>query len=364
MTTLINLIGAQPMPNLIPVWQYRPERVVLIASGDTSRVASNLEALCHNRGIVVETKVVESAFDVRALRAEVSSHLGRHPEETWVNVTGGTKLMSLAAFVAAQREGSPVFYVDTGEGYCIRHLLPQVRQEPITVEFRVAEVLAAHGIVAEVGVPPASRLLPVARRLAEHAQRDERLLAELRQRYERPGNPSYKRRLRRSLAPDERGLLQLLVQQGMIRQLHIGETTQFEVVPDYWGFLGGGWLEAYVYERFRRVGFDDVQINVKIESGGMKNELDVVACQGVMLTIVSCKSGQSQKEHLSELKLLADLMGGIYCRKILVKLGILPKATDTNPRESLRRMRQSLLSRAQEYGVEVVFVEQLTHIGL
>lgn len=71
----------------------------------------------------------------------------------------------------------------------------------------------------------------------------------------------------------------------------------------------GNILEAYVWEQAAKTGFfDDVRTNFMFHwpEGDVSNELDVLATKGLSTLVISCKTAKFQKEHLYEVKYLAD----------------------------------------------------------
>lgn len=113
MTTLITLIGEQPIPNLLPIRALKPERVLFVHTGDgprgTKNVAQRVAAL------VAPAQPVLVCVDPYAflptcdcLRAELSDN-----EEVIFNLTGGTKMMALAAYTLAVERRAPFVYFQT-----------------------------------------------------------------------------------------------------------------------------------------------------------------------------------------------------------------------------------------------------------
>ena len=95
-TMLINLIGEQPAPNLLPVYELRPDKTLLVATERTKSVAERLAQHLREKGYPTEIMLGE-AYDIettihsiqQALKAEKATRLVG-------NFTGGTKVMVLA----------------------------------------------------------------------------------------------------------------------------------------------------------------------------------------------------------------------------------------------------------------------------
>lgn len=131
MTILINLVGEQPLPNLMPIALEEPSEVVLVYSDLTRRVAKNLCQL-------IDVPVILHEVDAYSI-AETEAYLrGLIDEKQWLagallfNLTGGTKPMSLGAFRVALDTGSRALYLRTERPPTIYYFDFAQGSEPIT----------------------------------------------------------------------------------------------------------------------------------------------------------------------------------------------------------------------------------------
>lgn len=134
MTILINLVGEQPLPNLMPVELESPGVVVLVHSDFTEQIAEKLDNLI---GVEVIRHCVD-AYDI----AETETYLRNLvAERRWpagellFNLTGGTKPMSLGAFRVALEMKSRALYVKTKDRGAIYFYDFQHGSEPIEKTF-------------------------------------------------------------------------------------------------------------------------------------------------------------------------------------------------------------------------------------
>jgi hypothetical protein len=120
-------------------------------------------------------------------------------------------------------------------------------------------------------------------------------------------------------------------------------------------YLGGGWLEEYVYGVLAdcRLPERDLCMNVEIEWQSesrqtTRNELDIAFCFGNRLNIISCKTSSIDrrggddpkgKEALYELDSLAENVGGLFARSMLV---------------SAHRLSPVSRQRAMDMGIQVI----------
>jgi len=113
MTTLITLVGEQPIPNLLPIRRRKPERVLFVHTGSGPRGTETVAR--HVARLVCEYNpdfVKVAPYNLLAARTEIAAKLS--PDETIVvNITGGTKMMALAAYALAVERNASFIYLQT-----------------------------------------------------------------------------------------------------------------------------------------------------------------------------------------------------------------------------------------------------------
>jgi len=114
MQTMIFLVGEQSIPNLLPIRAFRPEAALGVFSEYTRKGYERLGPLVGEQLRLWPLKV--DAYDICAIQAALlgeirSRELVSH--ELLFNITGGTKPMSLAAYLAAQELQAPIIYLQT-----------------------------------------------------------------------------------------------------------------------------------------------------------------------------------------------------------------------------------------------------------
>ena len=282
---LLSLVGEQPIPNLLPLWHSRAYTQVQFAATPTTwGVAKGLADAIHAdaqlRRLQVLEPVMLAAYDVQASRRALAAALVKHQQaglEVRLNLTGGTKLMSLAGVQAAFGSGVQLLYISTEENQIIYLGSDgaELERQPLKVKISVAQYLAAHGL--EVGEDASFR--PAARRYASPPPTEGSELEE----------QVYRLAYQSGLFDDVR------------RNVFIRKQTGREAVI---------------------------------------NELDVVVARNGRLAVCSCKSGKAvTKETIYELASLSRReSAGIYCGKVLaasqasLSLPIRERARDMNVR--------------------------------
>ena len=403
--TLIQLVSEQTMQNLLPVLRLKPSRLVHLATPRTVRRSALVAEAARQSDCPVELETITlSAMPgmretMQATLAAIE-HAGAQGDQTLMNFTGGTKLMSIGAYVAALRHKVPSLYVDTQDSVFVDGQtgpgLDEVLQgdfsfTPIQRSLTVNTIARANGCGRVTEGRDWFPWLALARHLHEHPSDEAKChatingtkkSAPLLGRPHRaaewlqaldvdiPVPPEVHRfatmngLFRAGGAPDtlrlpdgSRETLQELAGldgpdpiRGFLPRLIKAVTPLQEGV----NFLGGAWWEVIVAERMKECGrFRDLRWSVLVgEQNGPDLEEDVVALDGVRIVYVSCKrSSQGGKllPQLEQINARASKIGGSFSRRIL--------AVHEKPRG---RTLANLEKRAEETGVRLIFREDLS----
>jgi hypothetical protein len=355
------LVSAQTTPNLTPLLdeQRAPGKVVLVVSPDMAPQAGWLEKVIRRKGMAVERFAVPDAYDYYGIADALMDWLiAQGDARVALNVTGGTKLMAMAAQSVFQEAHQPVFYVnaendevivlgDCGAGFT----LPQ--------KIKLREYLEVHGYTLE-GKPEKPELPAALRELTQ----------ELVLRVKEWGRPlgqlnalaqSAERKLTSAPLSDDQldsrllgNLVDLFAAQKLVRSVEGKLVFPNEAARQ---FVNGGWLEFHVYGALADlapvVSLADYAVNLKVlaADGKTKNELDASFLHRNRLHLIECKaanlgalSGKGESKATDALYKLETLlkMGGLRTRGMLIDYrGGLSDADLARARESRIRVVSS-----------------------
>ena len=373
--THLCLVSAQATPNLLPLLDeaWRPRRVVLACSAQMKDQAHALRSVIQTKGggITVDLLDLPNAYDYAALSDAFLNFLARHADDNMaLNVTGGTKLMAVAAQEVFRAAGKPVFYVSV-ESDEVLVIGGKTRSQPLRAKLKVHEMLKAHGygvtaqdhprITRELRdltarlidhVASAGRALGVLNALARHARNDPRLSATL------TPNQLDSRALADILALIEDAGLARLAKSTLTFQ---NEESRF--------FANGGWLEAHVYEALQSLrgqhdNLTDVTMGVRVgfsegsnrPHGNDKNEIDVAFLYRNTLHLIECKTANLAQPGSGDDDKATE---AIYKMESLLKLGGLRTRGMVVDYRGQLSQSEANRKRAQEAGIAIVAGAQL-----
>jgi len=359
--THVCLISKQPIPNLLPLLLEKPAKALFLVSPEMKVQAERLKKIVRPRGIAVEIREFASAYDYESA-LQIFEQIAKEDPAAILNVTGGTKIVALAAFYVFYCNSRRIIYLDTFNNQLLQ-LAPETTSVPVQENLvKVHDYLVAYGMnPLPATISAEEKRRPSLQELAELLINDDTLLSRLNTAIDRcGGNKSSSINLDlNGLGGKAEILAGMLVQFGVVdwtssSNLHIP-------TADNIFFCNGGWLEEYVYWMVQELSIKglDLAMNVRVEWDGKgkqqtENEFDVLFTHDNRLQLISCKTSNPERqtatgsratEALNELDTLADRAGGLFGRAMLVSARKLSKFD----RERAKKMKICLVD-----GVEVL----------
>jgi hypothetical protein len=154
---LLSFLGEQPLPTLLPLWNDSTfSATCLMPSEKTEGLGKVVTAFIQSDPDLSHIQVFPyfkvSAYDLDKTKQTLKKQIGllqnTCTEPICINLTGGTKLMSMAGMMAAYEMGYQMLYVAT-ENNEILHLTPGIPKPevtPLNVKISIDQYFSAYGI--------------------------------------------------------------------------------------------------------------------------------------------------------------------------------------------------------------------------
>lgn len=281
MTAHLCLVSDQPVPSLTPLLDpsLAVREVILVHAPKRARQAAWLAAALKRHDIAAEVVALADGYDLPGLRREMSALAARHPAGCVANITGGTKMMTIAAWETFRRPADRLYYVDIRRD-SLRWLRPQAPEQAVADHVKIESYLLAHGYAVQ---GQATRQSPGPEQLKAARDKHAWLLEPVKQGKKPP------------IAP------------------------------------GGYWLEHLLFAEFAELTKNDRRLQdlarglviYPHEHRHAGNELDVVCLRDNTLYLVECKTGRQGKgpmaaDAIYKLSQLSAAIGGLRGRGIFV----------------------------------------------
>jgi hypothetical protein len=303
---LVSLVSDQTIPNIIAIRHFCPDELLFVSTLQMENKGKSFSIIgsLKQAGLSFTTDCIHtltvSEDSILDCHARIEEWMrGRDDADYIVNLTGGTKMMSIAVYEFFKDYGARMIYMPIGRNEFITPFPKRIssQTEEITCRLSVRDYLAAYNLrvtnektLAKTGSESRQRCRLSSWMIANYADIKsllERLGEKLRkQRDERNGY-----QFASSYVPATAAETELLTQmdfsltdKGFSKHL-----TQSEVM-----YVTGGWLEEYCFNEiavWKGRGIDDVVTGIKVMNDKKRdNEFDVMFTAGNVLYTVECKS--------------------------------------------------------------------------
>lgn len=365
-TTLICLLSDQHVPNLLSALHYQPARLIAIVSPDMEKKGAlrSFKAaleLSLNGTINVEEVSIRSAVSFHQLQEDYEKLLQRVNDDLIVNITGGTKPMSLQAYSIFQNRARSVVYID-GASPEVLYDLKTTRLIHSPQRITMKAFLAGYGFDLTT---QQDNFMQWARKYANLAamiaqkQPEGSLVTMI--------PPRWMEAERRGI---ELGRGELHIQDNTLRE-HIAQAFFLNVDdgslvgrlhPRAFRFLAGRWLEIFLWKALddcrQKLGLWDVCLGglVTDHTTGASNDLDVCFMRNHALHVVECKTGRQSDDPKAEALYKLEAITQQF-RALRVQSYLASSGGNLYGRDGC--MKRSVMQRAGTFGCRVLNREDI-----
>jgi len=359
----ICLLSDQTIPNILSVHNCKPDRLIFVSTArmDEKKVPQAIISCLKINGLDYENKnqvivVNQDSFDYceKAFKKLAEQVTGN---EVTVNLTCGTKVMSLAAFSVFRDSGAKLIYTPIPRNEFIEiDENPEAEPiHPLALRLNVRSYITAYGVRISN--------IQEAQVLKERARRGRELSGWIMDNYAEVENllGAFAYNLNRfdarnmqhfdfsmTYATRNDAEIELLNKFGMDERNISRRLNRLEI-----GFITGDWLSDYCFDALSRLKVDDCVTGVElIDKNGNPNEFDVMFTKDNALYIVECKSLKQKADKgadiLYKIAALQDSFG------LRVKGFLVSTAIDQIVDRRNNSIKDHVLRRARQCQTEVI----------
>jgi hypothetical protein len=365
------LVSDQTIPNILGIMHFKPEHILFITTEEMKR-KNKTEAILNTikRAGIDPTfsEIVVKEDSPYDCQIKISQWIeSTENDQFTVNLTCGTKIMSISVFHIFRDYGSMMIYIPypKNEFIQIYPIKKNVHPESISLRLGVVDYLTAYSLKVinekklEQKKEEAEKRKNLTKLIIENYKELEALLKDL---YSKLAlyrtEKFYNFEFEYEFASDS-------IYQEFFRQLGCElkedkiskKLTRREIQ-----FLTGGWLEEYVFNCVNSLldkEINDAVLGIEIENiAGSKNEFDVMFTKDNAIYFIECKSLSPDKnlaqESLYKIGALQKEFG-LRVRSFFVTTS--QKIMDENG-----QIRQSIKARAEQFNTEIITYENISNL--
>ena len=385
--TLISIVSGQAIPNVMPVLQddryfSHLEFIVSADATDPSKydkyfngIYYKLKAYLESLGRVVTRRAPVHPYEMAAMMTECQNAVDHHRNEgreIVFNITGGTKLMSMAAYLYAQQHYLDIIYVESRDRYMLHMPPPENFAEALATNTFTATrkpfVEARFGVInveayvslygrqisssitaADLDSDQVTKALAIAQHYGSVGQRLSALRKNITKAYQdKTISWPFKLKLDR-VKKKEREALKALASSDVVGWDE--KDSILSCTKEQYKFINGPWVEVFALHQLTDSGlFHDVRGNVKLK--GVDGEWDIMLTVNAKLAILECKSDAKLSDQFGKIRAIQRDLGGTYAHSFFLRSGT--KDSNTTKQAKLYGITEVLNFKDMAKLVEIV----------
>ncbi len=347
---LFNLISGQIFPNYFLIKHIKPDKCVNFYTEETEY--QNVIFKNVLTGLDIE-EVEVTAFDFYNCYNVIKNYVEKYISNSLIlNFTGGTKIMSSAAFCVFKEKKLAIKYLDSQNNKVISLENGCQNEECFCMNISVEDYFKLTDQSIDYETPN-----------IKSEDNEDRV--------------KFRRYMEKNYPKIEALFIQLAVKSGSEKRkwrkedhelnvnnnklIYTASNKKYEIITndnekfilyndDAFYYITGGWMENLVYEKIKNSKvYYDIRSNFKVNwaQKNTKNEFDIVATKNHFLHIFEVKSGELNSDMILKLNSLNLLYGGLYSKSYVITYF------------DLGEKHKELLSRANEYKIKIIKLSDL-----
>jgi len=362
---LVTIVGEQTVPNVLFIksFDYSDSFIFITTNkmetnNTTQNIidAANISHFNNEKILVIEDSLID-------IDEKLSTEIDLNDEDVvLVNITGGTKLMSLGVYNFFARHGAAnIFYIPIGKNE-IRQIFPlrKNRVKPLSYKITLREYLVAYGVsFKEDAFLKKNNLLKpkeVAENLFNAFTGDSRQLLFALTESIRPlfrGKP---------LRPDKDSEAALLPNAWALKEYGMAYEDDSTISKYETRYITGDWFEEYVYRIIKDtldIKDDFIGIGVQLVKGEAPNEYDIIFVKNNSLYVIECKTDIADYTEEGDAKISYLFTNTLYKAATLKKEFGLWVNYYLCALNDFSLLSETLLKRAKQLDVKLIGLEVL-----
>jgi hypothetical protein len=285
---LVSLVSKQTIPNVLFIKEMegklskKIEKYVFITTElmKKKKKTDSIISTTHiPRSKIRIIKVIEDSIENIENQLENFAKNELHDDDRCiVNLTGGTKIMSIGIYTFFKERGSIIYYLPIGKNV-YKQIFPLEKQKDNVLDYRIS----LDDYLTSYGMYPQNR---------NELLKDKEYTKKF-----------YKTFLQNDLDPEiierlrkERNQKKVPLDEEIklfLEEIHFELENEKFINKKEINYITGGWFEEYGYSLVKEhlsLKDDELGLNVQISHDGTQNEFDIMIVHENILTIIECKT--------------------------------------------------------------------------
>jgi hypothetical protein len=317
----ITFVGGQLLPVFVGIKEFSPDKIHFIVSEESKNKISLLKPFFLDKVLSEEQC---DPFDFTSIKTKLTSILGKieSSDEVQFNLTGGTKVMVLAAQAIMQERNLKGFYINLDNTFL---QLPSYEIKKMRSEITIKEFLEMTGhkishsnVLSDFSNDDFKSVSAIESFSLSYDKLLLQINSKIRKIYDRlnkipsSGQLEINKTCKLNWIANK---ITVIVQGREILKIDSPNARTL--------FFNAGWWELLVAKAVSQWSkakelLIQCELPFKTDVNTTKNEIDVLVNIGGKLIFIECKSGMVKQEDINKMRIVKDTYGGIISKSLLV----------------------------------------------
>ena len=381
---LFLILSEQAYPNVLSAKIFKPNIIIYMLTKKMKELNVDehfKKAIELNNGY--EYKYVpiyiDEDLDIYKIKSKIEEIWAKYENDNWIiNITGGTKILSIAAYSFFENKNQEVIYFPNNSDHYIKlKNNDEIEKIPIPEHdlLKVNELLTSYGVKiinSNEDIKAKQKKDDLSLYIALNINDDKVtnflsyiMAIKIKQNNDiiRSKGVYISNDIHNKLKNEYPEMFKNVVSKIIDNIL---EKREYTISEDWVKFLTGGWLEHFVYMVINEIKdelkIQDLYMNMTIQHADKpQNELDVVFSKSDRLYIIECKSGEQSKEKGDEaLYKLKAIKSSINALSISLNLVTTANAMHENKNDAIKK---NIEERAQWYNINILPKKEVINLA-
>lgn len=315
----ITLLGKENLPLYYPIIEFNSEEVYVLGSRQNSAVSHNLKYVLEKKGLLCKVYCDIDAFNIKSIMSkceEIHSKIGNDCNVTY-NITGGTKIMAIGAYIVAKQHKARIIYTDSVscidlDTYLAIPLSRKVDNETI---FR----LQGQSLKNYNAYTYDEQTHATANKIKNFIECNRPVFKHLHNQYKAYALPSYFKYEQYEYNSTSTHIC-IKAANKILLEIEHPEAKKMLFEGRWWEALVADYISEWAdgkYEIWQNVTFYPRDISSILEDND-KNEIDILVNTGNKFLFVECKSGFISQDNINKMSVIRQNYGSDKSRSVLI----------------------------------------------
>ncbi|MGC8771102.1 MAG: Card1-like endonuclease domain-containing protein [Brevinematia bacterium] len=289
---LVSLISDQTIPNVLFIKEFfnKVNKFLFITTDEmeSKAVLPNIIKVCNINENKYE-KIIIPEYEIDKIKELLNLTCNSLDEFYIVNLTGGTKIMSIGVYEFFKERKSEIFYLPIGKNEYKKIFPFPVENNSLKTRLNVEDYMLSYGIEIKKYAKTTTKDYESNKRFLNEIffnyNREIKFLVEFQNRKEIKNLSEINLDKHKAELTDNLNNLD-----NLIKQLNFNYQNLKKSELKY---ITGGWFEEYIYQTIKESGNikdETILLNPVISRNNIQNEFDIAICYENRLDIIECKT--------------------------------------------------------------------------